>query len=515
MNTLALVLTIASMTISASVAGVAIAVGPAEVSVDGPHDASEHHAPGADEHAIEHGWAGDGHHNGEPGMHRPSFPEAVGKTPTDETARNLEQISRIQIRTDQEATPAAGIRDGNGTLDDPFVISGYYVTGDLYLGDTDACYVIKENYMGQQLSLNWNSQCVHVHHNFIRDLRVNENIRRDGYATGGLLELNVIEYIGQLRHYDGELRNNVVGPMDPDFDYAPVLETVPWTHSTDPRVANVDGFNQGLIHNNTFHGSVDLDLHGHHHGTGFFASHSHYHGDDEERKMAHDHTQRWTSVRFADNRIIDPTGYGLRYEDRNHAGDDQTARSEQEETLELPHVHYTHIELLRNVIDDGQLWVDVFNADDKLHQERNPGRLDIIGNQVTLHERVSEGPAGLPFFGPGTHWDAVLHVNTAKEVELTIAENVLAFKAAPENDDELDLWMFDDDQETQASGILLNDFRDAQVTIESNVFEDVHYAVRAHDFDEAVHWNLEDNDYGGAAYEVYYDESVANRPMEN
>ena len=107
-----------------------------------------------------------------------------------------------------------GVRSGSGTLADPYVISGYAVSGSLYLGDTDACVTITGNYIDGELALNWNGNCVHVHHNFIRDLRVNENVAREGYDTGGLIELNQINYVGQIRHYDGEFRDNVVGPRE-------------------------------------------------------------------------------------------------------------------------------------------------------------------------------------------------------------------------------------------------------------------------------------------------------------
>ena len=480
-----------------------------------PSDAA--HEAGAHEASLHNGSSGDPddheHQHGAQGMKRPHFPAGQGSVPSADEAQGLEQRSVIKIAGDDGFVPSNGVREGSGTLDDPFVISGYYVTGDLFLQDTDACVLIKENYVGGQLSLNWNGQCVHVHHNFVRDLRVNENIRRDGYATGGLLELNKIEYIGQLRHYDGEFRHNVVGPRSSQSVFDPVQETVPYLFAEDPRVANVDGFNQGLIHHTTFHGSVDLDFHGHHHGTGFFASHSHYHGDNETRlaEHVHDHTQRWTSVFFTDNRVIDDVGYGLRYEDRNHAGDDRTAASEQVDELDLDHFHRTHIVIARNVIDGGQLWVDVFNADDDHHEARNDGTLELVGNTVILKQRVRDGPAGVPIFGP--HWraDSALRVIVAKEVELLIADTTIRFEPAQRQAGAL---AFLGEPEAEPAAIDLDGFRRANVTIRNVTTEGFVYGVKAHEFDTDTNWRLADVDFGGARYDVWYDESVENPPRK-
>ncbi|MGB0653696.1 MAG: hypothetical protein ACPGQL_10910 [Thermoplasmatota archaeon] len=478
--------------------------------------------PGADEAAHEGGMAGD-HDHSAVGMERPAFPPATGTVPTASAAQSLEQVSRIIIRGDDGATPDAGIRTGSGTIDDPFVIDGYYVTGDLFIADTDACFIVKENYIGGQLTLNWNGQCVHAHHNYVRDLRVNENVARDGYATGGLIELNKIEYIGQLRHYDGEFRDNIVGPRAPNSMWDEVLETVPWMFGVDPRVANIDGFNQGLIHHNTFHGSVDLDFHGHHHGTGFYAPHSHYHGDDMERGMMHDHTERWTSVFFTDNKIVDPDGYGLRYEDRGHAGDDRLANSEQEETLDDAHRHYTRAVIARNVIEGGPLTIDVFNADDDLHYDRNPGWVELTDNKVHLIEREEDDLLGLdlPWFGGEIPADSALRVFATKEAEISIIGNELSFQALPDQgSDPLDpvndlTGMFFGPRDLEPAAIDLIRIADADIQVRDNTATGFTYGVRATQFDELVDWIVSGNDFGAASHPVYYDESVANRPTED
>lgn len=332
-----------------------------------------------------------------------------------------------------------------------------------------------------KLVLDWNGPCVHAYHNVIQDLRVNQNNHRVGYATGGLIEDNRIFHVGQIRHYDGEFRENEVGDRRyveaflegsdliarPDPVHADAYESGEPEGGPEEapllagRVMNVDGFNQGSFHDNVFYGAVDLDYHGHHHGTGYFAPHSHYHGDDasisrmvnedgtceeayehdhsDPARMAtdlwndrvgivtfswgetclphHDHTQRWTTVAFAHNVVIDPLGYGLRYEDVDHAADDRYAASEAMSELNAPHVHRSHVKVEDNVVL-GSVWVDRFNADGiplwsdtyaraslsptgrildaalhvgaeivDSHPERNAGWLDVQRNAVFVNGR--------------------------------------------------------------------------------------------------------------------------------
>jgi hypothetical protein len=524
MKTAFLAALIAASMVGAAAATLAINLAGADASPlaalggqdHGDHADGEHGDAGADEHSL-HGTSSDELHGAhdQVGMKRPRFPAAEGSVPSAEDAKRLEEVPSLRVLEDKGFNPKNGVRDGKGTLSDPFVISGYYVTGDLYLGDTDACFEVVGNYISGQLTLNWNGQCVWVHHNFIRDLRVNENVDRTGYATGGLIEANQIEFIGQLRHYDGEVRNNVVGPRTSASAFDTVLEETPLL-APDLLLANVDGFNQGLIHHNTFYGPVDLDLHGHHHGTGFFAPHSHYHADDSGHMPDHaeDHTDRWTSVAFTDNRIVDELSYGLRYEDQNHAGDDRTATSEDNEMLDETHVHRTDIEIARNVVEGAQIWVDVFNADDENHEKRNDGWLRITDNQVTLKERKDEGLFGLQLLGDaGWPLHEAIHVEAAKEVETTITGNVLAFVALPaeQRSGPLGLPILLQ-EEIQPAAIRVEGVRDAALLIEGNRASGFYYGVAAAQMDEDTTWEVAGNLFDGARHPVYYDDSVENAP---
>jgi hypothetical protein len=431
------------------------------------------------------------------GMDRPTFPAAQGSVPTADEAGVMPQVSVLRFVGDLDLD-SSGYVTGNGSLADPYVITGLYVLGDLMLQDTDACVTILENYIGGQLTLNWNAQCVHVHHNYIYDLRVNENIRRDGYATGGLLERNEIGVVGQLRHYDGEFRYNTVGPMPEGGLYDPVKETTPLLDQS-ILIANIDGFNQGLIQGNVFHGSVDLDFHGHHHGTGFFATHSHYHGDEEERKMPHDHTQRWTSVAFLDNQIIDTEGYGLRYEDRNHAGDDRTAQSEQEETLKEDHIHRSDILIADNTVLGAGIWVDVFNADDSNHHARNDGWLAVTGNSVELHERDA-GILGM--WGP--NWQPLVgyQVVSAKELVFEMSGNSARFVALEQQGPLPQLG-----GKPVTTAFDLDRLTDGNVTFVGNNADGFDVGLSGSRFEDVL-LRLADNKFGSATTPTDFDDSV-------
>jgi hypothetical protein len=288
--------------------------------------------------------------------------------------------------------------------------------------------------------LDWNGTCVHAYHNVSDDMRVNQNNPRTGYATGGIIENNRLHDVSQLRHYDGIFRENEVGNKDILNHF---LNGDVWIGD---RAINVDGFNQGMLTKNTFYGRVDLDFHGHHHGAGFFAPHSHYHGDDKSRmmgpdgKMKHDHTRRWTSVLFSENTVIDPAGAGIRYEDRNHDGDDRQANSENVGQLNAPHIHRSLIEIKDNFVV-GSVFVDVFNADgvDIWSDNLMPVKVDLAGqitdaidhmdaHVISTHQARNDGwvsISGNRIIDPSGGLSAIT-IQAVKEAEVDISYNEAA-----------------------------------------------------------------------------------------
>lgn len=260
-----------------------------------------------------------------------------------------------------------------------------------------------------QFILDWNGQCIHAYNNVVNDLRVNQNNDRTGWATGGILEDNRFFTIGQIRHYDGIFRENEVGNR---AHLMSLLDPSVVPAAASARSINNDGANQGWYFDNVIYGQVDLDFHGHHHSAGFFAPISHYHGsskdvaymransactatdasvngakangpykdypsdndidvlgetvverpDTNPNCLPHwDHGKRWTSVFFNDNVVIDPSGVGLRFEDRDHRADDEKANSENMLELKKPHFHQKWVQLEGNVVV-GKIFVDILNA---------------------------------------------------------------------------------------------------------------------------------------------------------
>jgi hypothetical protein len=500
-------------------AGASVAVGVAlqRTDVAPADDAHAHHA-GAHESEMHGGMAGDAPHE-QVGMERPRFPQASGSVPTADEASRFEQFSFAAIQGDDDFEDSDVVSGGDGTLESPYRITGLHITRALEIADTSKCFEVAGNWVDGQLRLNWNGPCVWVHHNFVRDLRVNENIPRTGADTGGLIELNKINYVGQIRHYDGEFRDNVVGPRQDDRLPQGIFDDPenPIPFFKDTRILNIDGWNQGLFHHNTVYGSVDLKLHGHHHGTGFLAPHSHYHGDGEAPAHDEDHTRRWSSVSFTDNRIIDPQGYGLRYTDQMHSGDDQTAASESNEDLERAHMHRTLVDISRNVLEGAGIWVDVFNAEDRLHKESNPGWFTIADNTVSLTER-REGLLGEQFFGPWYEPNTAIWVWGTQEAQFTITGNTLRFQAGASADplaplDPVTRYVRWGPDETPKA-ISIQEASDGTYTVADNRGEGFEFGVKGSFMDEDVAWAVYGNTWSGVANELAHDDSVANEPSD-
>ncbi|MCA1812769.1 MAG: hypothetical protein LC624_02320, partial [Halobacteriales archaeon] len=308
---------------------------------------------------------------------------------------------------------AKGVFAGSGTREDPYVLDGVRVDRDLSISDTDSYLVLRNSIVGGQLTLNWDGQHVHAHHLRVADLRINENVKRTGDNTGGLLENNAIAFIGQMRHFAGVFQANQVGPR-PQNAIASFLGDEGVANVEDGEVWNFDGFDLAEVHDNDVEGLVDIKLHGHYHGDCFLCL-GHSHAGQEPQ---HDHTTRWTSLEFRDNRIHVLQGTALLYRDTPHAGDDRTAASETSPALDMPHVHHTLIRLERNTMD-GPLEVKVFNSKDERHLNGSEGWLDILGNRITLPSQPGLLPMDQPTIGMDLH--------DARGVHLAVRDNVIGW----------------------------------------------------------------------------------------
>lgn len=452
------------------------------VLTSAPEEAGFEAAPGHDHSTHSHGeegtWAG---------LPEVGCPEDA-KIPEMPDLFALEGLGAIQIRGDEGFTPAAGIRGGSGTARDPFVISG--IRADLLqLSDTKSYFIVAGSDIGT-LVLDWNGKGGLVCKNHIGDLRVNRNVERIEAPTAGIIEGNRIDEVGQIRHYDGIFRENTVG-----------------TPTSRGVVLNIDGMNGADFARNVVHGGVDMKLHGHHHGV---PGSSHMHvveapkagpelppGHDEPGEAAHaepmtgtdaagvDHTVRPVLFRFHDNTIVDPSGFGLRYNDRNHAGDDRTATSEESPELELPHTHSTTILVENNTVSKAPLRVEIVNAKDERHLPDQRSSLTIRRNTVT---DIVTGSGIL--------------VSAVDDADVLIQENRVARTSLAG----LPLGL------GTGAGIDLISFESSTVTIAANTISGFTYGVRAREFDAATSWAVGKNSVTGAKRDVWWDESVPNAP---
>lgn len=486
-----LALALVAATAALGAAAAPLGVAPAG-EADGPAAASaveEHRHDGHDGHATADDEAGHPEH---PYANRHllrDWPEAEGQIPTRQDAESeLTRFERIEITDDGGFNPANGVVAGNGSPSNPWIIDGVYVDGDLYVADTSDHFVIRNSYVDGQLTLNWVGDRVHVHHNHVDDLRVNENVARSGEDTTGRIEANRIEYVGQIRHYDGVFTDNRVGPHRDDLPEDPGASL-----GARQKAMQLDGMHGGDFHGNNFTGWVEIKLHGHHHGSCWTCLRHHH--ANETAAEPWNHTVRYNRMSFHDNRITVPGGVALRYTDENHDGDDGSAASEDVDALDLPHTHHTRVHLWDNTLVGGGLRVDIFNAGSEDHPGPNPGRLAIHGNTI----RPDAGGDGPLDAGDGA--PPGIHVNRVDTANVTVADNTVRYE---EDDGPLGA------RETR--GILLGHLDRTNVTVAGNTVEGAWHGVEARHLPGSVHWSLQGNDFRDVETEVYWDSSVENPP---
>lgn len=407
----------------------------------------------------------------------------VSASPAVAEEENLKQHENIVIKSDEQFDAAHGVVGGSGTPTDPYVISGWRVH-HISIADTAAAVVIRGNEIAGQLILNWNGANVRVVDNRIGDLRVNQNVKRTGAATGGLIANNTFGIVGQLRHFDGIFEHNIVRPGPGFFD--PVFGQA--------RAVQFDGFNGAVFRKNTLYGPLNVKLHGHHHGSDYGeSSHGHSRGAHSMDEPGTDHTKRYHEVFVQDNTIYATGPYALRWTDTAHRGDDRTAPSEENEALNAPHRHWTKVHLTDNRLVGSGLYVDVFNADDQNHTSTARGLVEIAGNVITLSRPDTE-------FLEARHG---IQVWNAKDLELRIIGNKVVSEI--EENAATDMWQ-------RTTGIMLEDLDVADAYVVDNEVADAYYGVRASYFSETVNWWVSGLSTDGVEEAVHYDESVSNPP---
>lgn len=398
------------------------------------------------------------------------------------------QRGNILITENAHFDKQHGVVSGSGTAADPYVISGWIVNS-MRISDTSAHVVIYDN-QASQMALNWIGPGVHVMNNDVGDLRVNQNVKRTGEMTSGHFAHNTFDVVGQLRHFDGVFEHNVVGAPESGME-------IPFF--SNERAVNFDGFNGSRFRNNTIYGYVDVRLHGHHHGSGY-GEESHYHGAAHDHEaMDHekmDHSDRWHQVFVSNNKIYSDYYWALRYFDQAHSANDRTAASETNEELNKPHVHHTRVNMTGNRLFGSGIAVDIFNADDQRHTGTAPGVVNISNNRISL-----AAPVATDLW---SERDGIA-VNTAKDVTVNIIDNVV-------NGPEPQEGPLAPPYEQGTTGIRLYNLDEGYVHIVGNKITNRYYGVFASQFTPTVWWWVTDLEASGTSQDVYYDQSVPNKP---
>lgn len=399
----------------------------------------------------------------------------------------------IFISENSHFNPSNGIRSGSGTPDDPYVISGWQVR-NIHLKDTSAAVLIRDNVVTGRLTLNWNGGNITVIDNQIRDLRVNQNVRRTGDPTSGLIARNRFDVVGQLRHFDGVFEDNIVTGNQQGLEI-PFFEN--------GQAVNFDGFNGSRFRDNKINGFVTVRLHGHHHSSGFDED-SHYHGagNDPEAGMV-DHSLRYHRVYITNNVITSPGPYALNYVDTAHSANDRTAASETNPELNKPHVHYTRVHMNNNKLIGSGLYVDIFNADDQRHLGTRTGFLEIKNNSIQF---VQEDDTE-PFF----RWEepAGISIYRANDVHVMIEGNKVTHKDERSAVNSAEVPFFSN---ASLSGVMLYYIKEAQIHVANNSVSDMDFGVSAAHMPKSVEWWVHGLQTQSVPQPVFWDNSVANPP---
>lgn len=393
----------------------------------------------------------------------------------------------VVIATDKEFDKTHAVRSGRGTRADPYVISGWQINR-LEIHDTDRWVTIKDNTIGG-LILNWIGNRVTVRNNVIGNMVVNQNVARTGAPTSGLIEWNAFGVVGQLRHWDGVFRNNVVGTRAQEAGRQTNL------------AMNFDGFNGAQFVNNTLYGYMDARLHGHHHSSDFSSgSHNHamaaehtHHSSSAEKAV---HRYRYHRVTIANNRIYSDAAYALAYLDTDHANNDRTAASETNPDLENPHLHFTRVTVANNKLYGAGILVNVFNALDERHPWTERGKMTIKGNRIELRRDAFEDFIQLNG----------IEIRSARDLDATIQGNSITGSS------EQGLLPIIE-QGDQDAGVLLNTIDDSRIWILSNRVTNRSIGVRAATMTEHVRWVVRDLRTRNVREPVHTDGSVATQPQ--
>lgn len=312
----------------------------------------------------------------------------AGPPGIDAALRGLQRLGGISITKRADFNAAHGVRGGNGTPGDPFVLADFYAPS-LAIRNVSAAYVVRHVFVAGTLELAWTGPGATVEDSRVGFLDVNPNQRHTAPATWFDVRGNAIG-AARLRHAGGAFSGNDVGPDGPA--------------SQEPLSLEVQGYDGLLVANNTVRGPVEFRLHGHHFSDSFADAWM------PMDMMGGSAENRYHALRVEGNRFLDPSGRGVAISDRAHAANDRTAASEPDPALNGTHRHFLDVQFVGNLVQGAGIVVEQPDAPDPHHEQGGV-------TSITLRDNTVEDPLG----GVG------IVMRDARNTTLLLDSNVIRF----------------------------------------------------------------------------------------
>ncbi|MHB8606029.1 MAG: hypothetical protein ACYDCK_12325 [Thermoplasmatota archaeon] len=376
----------------------------------------------------------------------------------DDALHHLERHGPIVITSLAAFSPINGVRSGNGSPSNPFVISDIYAP-ELIVRDVAASYTIRHVYVSGTLGLDWTGPGARVESSFAGFLETNTNTKHHAPATWADIVGDQFGAV-RLRHAGGTLTGDSIGPGTADAPEFLSLE--------------VQGYNGLLVANDTVRGPVEFRLHGHHFAGSFADAWM------PMDMMGTNATNRYVAISIENNTFIDPSGRGVAISDRAHAANDRTANSEPDPSLNAPHRHFTEIRFIENTIEGAPIVIEDPNARDPRHLPGGETTILLEGNTVKN-----------PLRGFG------ILIENAHDTNMTLLNNDVFFTGARIPD---------------STGILVRGRDGGSLAASGGMLMNLDYGVRAERVARDSPWSVRDVAFHDVTHPIWWDDTVATPP---
>src|SRR5207244_3064292 len=140
------------------------------------------------------------------------------------------------------------------------------------------------------------------------------------------------------------------------------------------------------------------------------------------------------------------------------------------------------------------VYVDIFNADDRLHNTYNPGVLTISDNTIALKERDDSILGNFVFFGPPFVSNIGIRLWETKEVQTVVSGNTLSWTPTDHSGDPTWIVKQQTNQWFGRSGppiaIQIDNARNANYTITDNTATGFQYGAYGVTMDDKAFWTV-------------------------